>query len=474
MKNKLVALALSSVVLFGCSKSIDDFGDMNVNPNSTPIPVTSALLTNVLSGIGGTASAITPGYYCQYFAQTQYTDESRYTPPQSDFDGFYSGALYDLQNIINVNSDAKYKDLAALNGSNANQIAIARILKAYYFWIVTDYWGDVPYSQSLKGNSDIAYDKQSAIYPALIAELKAATAQFNVGTPVKGDIIYNVNTNKCIKFYNSLSMMMALRLSKVDAVTGKAEFAAALATANFIDASADNFTVNYPGGAFNNPWFSNYLTRKDQGVASFVTGMQTANADPRAAAFGSSSVGIPYGLTRDLASAFVGANPTWAYVLPASKRAANSPVIVLSSSQLKFARAEAAKLGWTSENAATLYANGVKENMTDWGVFTQTAYDAYMLKVALNGTDDLRLINTQAYLAFYPNGFQGWSNWRRSGFPVLTPTVYAANASKQIPRRYMYGTREFATNSKNVTAAAANYSGADGVNSSDAKVWGDK
>ena len=56
MKNKLVALALSSVVLFGCSKSIDDFGDMNVNPNSTPIPVTSALLTNVLSGIGGTAS----------------------------------------------------------------------------------------------------------------------------------------------------------------------------------------------------------------------------------------------------------------------------------------------------------------------------------------------------------------------------------------------------------------------------------
>ena len=82
--------------------------------------------------------------------------------------------MYDLQNIINVNSDAKYKDLAALNGSNANQIAIARILKAYYFQIVTDYWGDVPYTQALKGNSDIAYDKQSAIYPALIAELKAA------------------------------------------------------------------------------------------------------------------------------------------------------------------------------------------------------------------------------------------------------------------------------------------------------------
>ncbi|MBU6262950.1 MAG: SusD/RagB family nutrient-binding outer membrane lipoprotein, partial [Bacteroidetes bacterium] len=276
------------------------------------------------------------------------------------------------------------------------------------------------------------------------------------------------------KFANSLRMMMALRLSKVDPATGKAEFAAALATGNFIDVAADNFTVNYPGGAFSNPWYNNYLTRKDQGVSSFVTGMQAANSDPRAAAFGSSTVGIPYGLTRDLASAFIGANPSWAYVLASSKRAANSPVIVLSSSQLKFARAEAAKLGWTSESVATLYANGVKENMTEWGVFTQAAYDAYMLTVALNGTDDLKLINTQAYLAFYPNGFQGWCNWRRSGFPVLTPTAYAANVSKQIPRRYMYGTREYATNAKNVTAAAANYSGADGVNSPDAKVWWDK
>jgi len=474
MKNKLVALALSSVVLFGCSKSIDDFGDMNVNPNSTPIPVTSALLTNVLSGIGGTAAGITPGYYCQYFSQTQYTDESRYTPPQADFDGYYSGQLYDLQNIINVNSDPKYKDLAALSGSNANQIAIARILKAYYYWNVTDYWGDVPYSQALKGNSDIAYDKQSAIYPALIAELKAAVAQFDAGTTVKGDVIYSGSTAKWTKFANSLRMMMALRLSKVDPATGKAEFAAALATGSYIDVAADNFTVNYPGGAFSNPWYNNYLTRKDQGVSNVITAMQATNADPRAAAFGSSTVGIPYGLTRDLASAFIGANPSWAYVLASAKRAANSPVIVLSAAQLKFARAEAAKLGWTSESAATLYANGVKENMTDWGVFTQAAYDAYMLKVALNGTDDLKLINTEAYLAFYPNGFQGWCNWRRSGFPVLTPTAYAANVSKQIPRRYMYGTREYATNSKNVTAAAAGYTGADGVNSSDAKVWWDK
>jgi len=470
MKNKLIITALFAVVLAGCKKGIGDFGDMNVNPNATPIPVTSALLTNVLAGIGGTATSVTPGLYCQYFSQSQYTDESRYTPPQADFDGYYYGALNDLENIINVNSDAKYKDLAAINGSNANQIATARILKTYFYWLVTDYWGDVPYSQALKGTSQVAYDKQSSIYPALIAELKAAVAQFDGGATVKGDIIYSGNITKWKKFANSLRMMMALRLTKVDAATGKSEFAAALATGAIIDASADNFTVNYPGGAFLNPWYSTYLTRKDQGVASFVTDMQKANSDPRAAVFGSSTVGIPYGLTRDLATSFINANPSWAYVLSAAKRAANSPVIVLSSANLKFARAEAAKWGWTSEDAAALYAAGIKENMTDWGVFNQAAYDAYMAKVALNGTDDVKLINTEAYLAFYPNGFQGWSNWRRSGFPVLTPTPYAANTSKQIPRRYMYGTREFSTNVDNVKAAAASYND----NSPDARVWWDK
>ena len=63
-----------------------------------------------------------------------------------------------------------------------------------------------------------------------IDELKAAVAQFNVGIAVRGDIIYNGNTTKWTKFANSLRMMMALRLSKVDAAAGKAEFAAVRTT----------------------------------------------------------------------------------------------------------------------------------------------------------------------------------------------------------------------------------------------------
>lgn len=89
--------------------------------------------------------------------------------------------MYDLQNIINTNSDPSTAGAAAGFGANANQIAIARILKAYYFAVLTDAYGDIPYSPGFKGNGTIPYDKQETIYPALIAELKAANAQFTTG-----------------------------------------------------------------------------------------------------------------------------------------------------------------------------------------------------------------------------------------------------------------------------------------------------
>ena len=73
------------------------------------------------------------------------------------------------------------KATAAQFGSNANQIAIARILKAYYYMVLSDAFGDVPYSEALQGKAVIPYDKQENVYPAIITELKEASAQFDAG-----------------------------------------------------------------------------------------------------------------------------------------------------------------------------------------------------------------------------------------------------------------------------------------------------
>lgn len=474
--SKYFVLALSAMLLAtGCDK-LKDFGDTNVNPNLTAIPSTAALLTNTLAGLGGLASQTQTGLYAQLFSETQYTETSLYALPLLEFDNTYAGNLMDLQNIININTDPATKDNAIKFGSNANQVATARILKAYIFWTITDRWGDVPYFEALKGAANLSpkYDTQEAIYKDLLKELKEASAQFQTtGTKVLGDIMYGGDIAKWQKLANSLRMLIALRTSKV--YPGPSDFAATEFKAAFNDAkgyiatNADNFTIKYPGGVFSNPWWSLYNGRTDYAESKFMTDLTASLSDPRQAAFGSSTNGFPYGLTRDQAVAF-GTN--YATILAASKRDRTSPLVVIGASDVLFAIAEAAQRGWVSANVGATYQNAISENWAEWGVSGNIATYMSNSAVALTGTgSDLQKIQLQQYLSFYPDGLQAWSNWRRTGVPALTPTPNAINSSKQIPRRNTYGPHEYNLNGANVNEAKARLAGGD---TPDARVWWDK
>ena len=472
-------IAVSLVAVQSCTK-LEDFGNTNSNPNATTSPITSALLTNALSGIGntvwGNGITVSGGLYAQYFSETQYTEASRYTKPVFNADAYYAGAMYDLQNIINYNSDPETAEIAAANGSNANQIAIARILKAYHFWILTDTYGDIPYFEALKGEGNLVYDKQSEIYPALFKELKEAADQFDGGATVKGDILYSGNTTKWKKFANSMRVLMALRLSKINATLGKAEFTAALGhSAGVIESNSDNANLVAPGGVFNHPLYQYYAItqRDDYAVSAPLYDFLNANADGRAAAFGSSTTGFPYGLTRDNAVAFATANPNYARLLHPSKRTATSPISILSASHVYLARAEAAQLGWTSENVASMYSTGIRRSWEEWGVYSDAAFNAYLAKPAVDlaGGSPLTKIQLQQWIAFFPNGTQGWANWRRTGVPALTP---APGAGLPIIRRIPYGPNDYNFNLANVTVAAAQYTVGGQPDSQDARIWWDQ
>src|SRR5687767_5121480 len=297
------SIAVSLLAVQSCTK-FEDFGNTNNNPNATTSPITSALLTNALSGIGntvwGNGITVSGGLYAQYFSETQYTEASRYTKPVFNADAFYAGAMYDLQNIINYNSDPATAEIAAANGSNANQIAVARILKAYYFWILTDTYGDIPYFEALKGDGNLQYDAQSDIYPALIQELKDAVDQFDGGLAMRGDILYNGNIARWKKFANSMRLLMALRLSDAPttpATYARDEFNAALNhPAGVIQENADNAALVFPGGVYNHPLYQYYIItlRDDYAVSTTVMNFLNANGDARRAVFGSSTIGFPY------------------------------------------------------------------------------------------------------------------------------------------------------------------------------------
>jgi hypothetical protein len=480
-----------AVAIITVSCNPEDFGDTNVNPAATTEPNTAALLTNTLSGIGGYAAANGPALYCQFISETQYPDFSQYAANLASPMGTYSGALYDLQNIIITNTNDATKGTAALNGANANQIAIARILKAYIYWTITDRWGDIPYTDALKGDPNVKYDTQESIYKDLIKECTEAVAQFTTGAAIKGDIAYNGDIAKWKKLANSMRMLMALRLSKQYPSASDyaaTQFKAALAdAAGHISTNADNFRLDYPGGNFRNPYYNMYDGRKDYGESATMTGiLGTLAGDTRITVFGATSTGapsaegVPYGYKRETVTAWTNSHPNYAYVFNPTYREQTDPIFIVKASAVLLARAEAADKGWTSEtaNTETLYTAGIVASFQQWGLNTPDA--AYFagpnvdLTAAFGTGANLDKIALQTWVAYFPDGIQGWANWRRTNIPALLPAPDATNDPKVIPRRYMYGTTDYSLTKAGVEEAVARILPAGTGDKMNGRVWWDK
>jgi hypothetical protein len=490
------SFAASLVTVSSCSK-VDDFGNMNTNPTVPLTPLTSALLTQTLSNVGSSyvwdqgGISTVGGLYCQYFSETQYTDASaQYSKPTFNWDGYYAGNLKDLQTIIDYNSDPATAAIALANGSNANQIATARILKAYITWFLTDNWGDIPYNGifSADANGVIPYTSQQEIYSSLFTELSEAVAQFDDGAAVKGDILFDGDITMWKKFANSLHALMALRLSKKDATTGAAEFNAALSADGGVFEEGENAIISYPGGNFNSPIYNYYniTSRKDYAVSEFMTDLTFGLNDDRGYSFATTNVGFPFGLTRDDAIDFSNSHTNWAkiggggYTMYFNE--STTPVVLISAAEIYLARAEAAYLGWTGDDISGNYYAGIAESYKQWDVYSDgvsaptQVYTDYIaqddIALGTEGGNDLEKICTQEYLAHYPNGWMGWADWRRTGYPVLTPSGNSNLGG--IPRRFPYGPNEYSLNPTNVGDAAKNYTG--GSQSSDSqlgRVWWD-
>jgi len=476
-KNILWGAGIVSLFTVASCDKIKDFRDTNIDQNQTANPIPSALLTNVESNMGGQlgydAGGINTGagLYAQYYSETQYTEVSRYNKPTYNYDTYFAGSLEDLQNIIDYNSDPASAETAAAFGSNNNQIAIARILKAHYIKFLTDAVGDLPYFDAFKGKTGavtVKYDGQQAIYTDLLKELKEAVEQFDNGLTVQGDILFGGDVSKWKKYANSLRLLIALNMRKADASTGQSEFNDALNNpAGVIQDNSDNVAIAYPGGVFPNPIYNYYVItqRLDYSVSETMTDQLSSTNDPRITVFGTSAKGFPYGLTRDDAVAFAGANSDWARIVNDPFNQTTSTFTILSAANIDLARAEAAQLGWTSEDATTLFKNGIQANFDQWNLGSADAY------IAAQGAPDATKIATQEWLAFFPNGLEGWDVYRRTGVPVLTP---APGQAQPVPRRTTYGTNDYSYNASNVTAAAANYIVNGQPDSQWGRIWWDK
>ncbi|MEO6630768.1 MAG: SusD/RagB family nutrient-binding outer membrane lipoprotein, partial [Mucilaginibacter sp.] len=458
---KIYIYTLTTLALFGAAscKKPSDFGTTNNDPTAVRNPVVSALLANVENNLPSYVAngALSGGAYAQYFSETQYPGTSLYTAPTNSFTGSYNGDLEDCQNVIGLNQ-------------SKNSVAVATILQQYIYWILTDYWGDVPYSQALQGLKAITpvYDKQEDIYKGIVTKVQAAVASMDGGS-VPGDLFYGGDAASWKRAGNSLVMLVSLQASKK--VPGASDFYAtafkAALAAGPITSNAQNFGVAYPGGSFKSPWYNLFNGRQDWAESKTMTDYLKATNDTRKDVYGGSysdpgqttggtvgsDDGVPYGVDRTTANNYIAANADWAMILRADKRAQASRVEVITASEVALATAEAINIGWTTGDLVGTYKNGVNLSFAQWGLDAPTAtYFANSKVVVVPGGDTTSTKNlaTQQWVSAYPDGHMGWNIWRKTGFPRLKIGSGAQNSSKLIVRRYMYATAEQTTNSVNV------------------------
>lgn len=480
-KLKYIFSATLLAALTSCDPA--DFGDLNVDPNSPSVAIAASLLTNaerglvVISGANVGPIVDTQGsLYTQQISNKQYTSEDRYQTIQWSFNGFYTSPLVALQKIIDLNSDATTKGDVTKYGSNNNQIAVARILQSYFYMHMSDRWGDIPYSEALKGSANFKpkYDSQQAVYAGIFKNLKEAAAQIDGGAAVKGDFLLGGNMAAWKKFANSLRLIAALRLSKVDPATGKSEFASALA-GGVITSSSDNVVYKFLAEDDNDsPWQDRFETRRDWVVSELMVNTLKEFNDPRLAIFADKAllkqdyVGMPYGLDESKAGSIANGDVSF---LGTAMRQQTSPSFVITASQVHLAMAEAALLGWTSEDAETHYNAGVKTGLEMYGLGDGATDYLAKAGVKFDKAKGLEQIGTQRWITLFLNGYESWAEWRRTGFPKLSAPASNLNPGGQIPRRQGYTTTERDLNGDNYKEAVSRLGGADDLNG---RVWWDK
>jgi len=477
------ALLLSSLV--SCKKTFDDTNLDSRQPNPTALK-TRFLLTSAQLGVNGTTVSglhttvfgnTTGNLYAQYLSEGPYPGGSLYTTKNFDWDATYAGPLYDLDRIIKF-VEAGAPEAEPSSGAAVNQKAVANILKSYYYLTMTDRWGDIPYTEALKGTENLApaYTSQKVIYDSLFAVLTRSVNEIDENElGVQGDLLLDGDMLMWKKFANTMRLDMALRLSVKDPAKGKTEFNAALnASGGVIADNSENIEWNYiDDPSYLNPWYSNYTisNRNDYAISKTMTDYMLPKNDKRITVYAEELAGanpykgLPYG-----SSTAVNIPNAYSRIGDAF-RTKTAPARIFNYPQVLFMMAEANKIGYLTGGdaaAAVAYEEAIKASWEMNGVYDDADFTVYLANVVYTPATAIQQIITEKWVHNYLNGYAAWNDWRRTGFPVLTAAPDAVD-TRGIPTRQGYPVSEQTLNKTSYTAAVA----AQGTDDNYTKIWWD-
>jgi Starch-binding associating with outer membrane len=487
---KLLKYSFIAACLISMAACTKDFDTINQNPNA-PLKVPANLL---LPGIirGGINSVTGESWgigniVAQHTAKIQFVNEDRYS--WGERNGIWNdmyGNLRNLENLLTIARDNK----------QANYEAVGLITKSWMYAMLTDCYGDVPYTQAIQAKSEKSvnapqYDTQESIYNGILADLKRANDI--IGTTVEavdGDILYNGNMSRWKKLANSLRLRYLLRISNRRNVAADMQAIVSSATTTpFFANNDDNAALTYLNASPNQ--FPLHLSRVgsfDEVRLSFrLDSVLEKFNDPRVTIFGRPTaasastttpeyVGVPNGLNDVDALLFNGGPQKVSRIgsiyyedaiLTNGLKIAKG--VIMTNAELQFVLAEAAQKGLiTGTPAKDYYEKGIKASFDFYGLTMPATY-LTQTNVALNTTNPFEQIAEQKWISLFFQGMEAWFDFRRTGLPRLRPGPSNLNENR-IPVRFVYPTIEQSLNGPNRDAAVARQ-GVDNINT---LVWWDK
>ncbi|MVT42772.1 SusD/RagB family nutrient-binding outer membrane lipoprotein [Chitinophaga oryziterrae] len=461
-------ILLSGLLLAACNK----LDDINHNPTKPTTSDPAFLLTGAeKSAMDILYSTLQNGYfamhYAQYWSGNSRVADSQYAIDEGNNAAFWTAlykSLYNLEQIIQLNNEA------GTNPAAVNQNAIATILKAWLFQVLTDTYVNVPYTDALKLSTNIApkYDDAKTIYSSLADTLQAQINVLDESKPTfgAGDVIYGGDVASWKILAHSLLLRLAIRMADADPAKAKG-----LIEANYqaaMTSNANNAQVIYPGVTPNRfPMDETERSIIDFFVSTTLVDYMKSVNDPRLPVYArptknnpANFVGLRYGTTaNDPSRTSLTADDL---SFPGTKIYSSAmPAILMAYPEVEFILAEAAARGYTVGDAATHYTNGIKASMDFWSI--TTGVDEYIAGVPYNAADWKNVIGTQKWLALYPQGFQAWFerirlDFKKPGGDSLFLAPYNGSLDPNapfVPYRITYPTGEQTQNKASYDDAAA-------------------
>lgn len=477
---------LPAMVMTLLFSSCSHFEEMNTDPNNIDKVVPGSLMAPLIYDIATYNTSRSYDFTWQLMQvgfpyPSTATGVHRYDITPTAGNGTWNKAYSWLRSINEM-------EAAAITSNQPIYQAVAKTLEAYTVSLLTDAFGDVPFTEAIKLDQGVSlpkFDEQKEIYQTLIKNLEEANKIYaSTDSKMTGnDILYNNDIENWQKFNNSLLMRLLLRTSK------RTETNSYSRLKTIIDnpleypvfVSNDDAAILKVSGLspFEYAWGRRQDYTLNETKAEFFVNLLNAYEDPRRPFFMSTAKstapitdlgykGIPAGHDPAATFLFTPSIPNPDLMIP-QNLGTNIHEIIMSYAEVEFIKSEVYLHFGNAIDAESAYKRGTIAGITQW-VNIPPPKDAYFENplVAFNGT--LERIMNQKYIALYMCDYQQWFEYRRTGYPILPKTEFMLNDG-EMPRRFMYHDKLSITNPINYKIASDKLDLGDSPLS---KVWWDQ